>query len=257
MIPPPTRLSKTGKGDPVEEEDGALFQCAATHNSVSVNPNKHYRPVGCSGGGQHAWCEAVSLHPHRARPDAQRGLPNEPVWVNGVLEMPEDIQPCLHSTSTSLTCQHGTSWPPLLVQHCRAIQRVMRDPKLLKLHKESILQLQQEIYNAAGQHHCALHEPAAALEYQKHQVFASRQTGDLRAQGRAYGGLSKAHNSRASKSKPTSWQEKRDEQWARHYLARHQTMASEETVRRRMVAIKDKEKQRMEKWGNQFNNTKS
>jgi hypothetical protein len=78
----------------------------------------------------------------------------------------------------------------------------------------------QELYLIAGEKHKALHEPQAALAYTQHLIWIGRQTLDRQIQTAAYGTLAKAHQSRAAKSKALSWQEKRDEEFARKYYGK-------------------------------------
>lgn len=81
-----------------------MFECCAYHSSVAVNPDKAYRPVGGQTQGccAHPWCEKVQLAAHT--PGASQGfsrsatgsgvdkggLPEVPVWVDGVLRMKDE-----------------------------------------------------------------------------------------------------------------------------------------------------------------------
>jgi hypothetical protein len=81
-----------------------VFECCAYHSSVAVNPDKAYRPVGGQTQGccAHPWCEKVQLAAHT--PGASQGfsrsatgsgvdkggLPEVPVWVDGVLRMKDE-----------------------------------------------------------------------------------------------------------------------------------------------------------------------
>jgi hypothetical protein len=100
------------------------------------------------------------------------------------------------------------------------MSKLAGNKRIVKNFRDEMLTIQKELYVIAGAAHKALHEPQAALAYTQHLVWIGRQTFDRQVQTAAYGTLAKAHLSRAAKSKPLSWQEKRDEEFARGYYGK-------------------------------------
>mmetsp|Transcript_30680 Transcript_30680/g.66990 ORF Transcript_30680/g.66990 Transcript_30680/m.66990 type:complete len:340 (-) Transcript_30680:130-1149(-) len=227
-------------------DGGEVFECAGCHNGVAANPTKAFRPVGGSSTRAHRWCEQVVLPTPSPRTvslsSSQRldvnknKVADDPLWKHGILREPGDWV----ASEGQLCCRHGSTWPPQLVRHCLAMDAVVKQPGLLKTHKTAMLTAQKTLYNKMGEMHKALHEPQAAVAYHEHHVWVAQETGDRRAMSVGYGNLCKSHWSRAAKSKPLSWQEKRDESYAGRYLGKYKTLASEDHARAQLSHMKEK-----------------
>jgi len=214
---------------------------------VAMNPNHAFRPVGGSSSSRrHKWCEQVVLpkpSPRSAGMNSsqllnlsQKTTADEPLWKHGILRMPGDWI----ANEDRICCRHGSTWPPLLVRHCLAMDAATTKRNRLKQHKADMHYVQKTLYNKAGEAHKALHEPQAALAYHEHHVWLGQETDDRRAMSTGYGNLCKSHMSRAAKSKALSWQEKRDENYAYKYLGRYKTLASEDRQAMHMSQLKEK-----------------
>ncbi|KAK3256577.1 hypothetical protein CYMTET_34295 [Cymbomonas tetramitiformis] len=237
----PTSQSAEQEAEAPAAGEKCVFTCAACHSGVAVNPDFNYRPVGGNRHTAHQWCERVEMPHHRegapqgfsstvSNTVGKEGLPEEPIWKDGVLKLVEEfVQP-----EGIQTCRHGFSEPALHVSFCRGVSVELKRTGIQKIHKKSMVQLQKVLFHRIGEKHQALHEPQAGISASEHHVALARETEDKGSQVHAYGNLWKSHLSRASKSATFSWQEKRDEEWARRYHAKYKTTASLEMVAERM-----------------------